>query len=88
MKLDEQRPFSVLLYYYPFCKFFFCCLISELLININRPGHRGGGGGNQELSEELPVHINQMLIYSSYVQLLLKVLRRGRARKNLESSQS
>ena len=48
----------------------------------------GGGGGNQELSEELPVHINQMLIYSSYVQLLLKVLRRGRARKNLESSQS
>lgn len=51
-------------------------------------GGGGEGSGNQELSEELPVHINQMLIYSSYVQLLLKVLRRGRARNNLESSQS
>lgn len=27
------------------------------------------------------MHINQLLIYNSYIQLLLKVLRRGRARK-------
>lgn len=44
-------------------------LISKLLININRPCQKGA---IWELSEELPMHINQWLIYNSYIQLLLK----------------
>lgn len=74
-----QEPLSILLYYCPFCKFSPPPpLISKLLININRPCQKGA---IQELSEELPMHINQLLIYNSYIQLLLRVLRRGRARK-------
>lgn len=37
-------------------------LISKLLININRPCQKGA---IRELSEELPMHINQLLIYNS-----------------------
>lgn len=47
-------------------------LISKLLININRPCQKGA---IWELSEELPMHINQWLIYNSYIQLLLKFWR-------------
>lgn len=38
-------------------------------------------GGNPRVSEELPMHINQLLIYDSYIQLPLKILRGSRAKK-------
>lgn len=80
-----QGPFNSALLLSILKILFCCCVISKLLININRPCQKGA---IPELSEELPVHINQLLIYNSYVLLLLKVFRGGRARKNLESSQT
>lgn len=62
----------------------FIPFISKLLININRPCQKRAMRG---LSEELPMHINQFLIYNLYIQLLLSFQGR-QGKENLESSQT